>query len=64
MVMYFGKPFLSDVLEGGRGGDGEADEEDIGLRIREWAQTVVIFLSGCIEETQGVWLITNPVDRY
>jgi hypothetical protein len=49
--MYFGKPFLSDVLEGGRGGDGEADEEDIGLGIREWAQAVVIFLSGCVEET-------------
>lgn len=51
MVVYFGKPFLSNVLEGCRGCDGEADEEDIGLGIREWAQTVVIFLSGCIEKT-------------
>jgi hypothetical protein len=62
--MYFREPFLSDVFEGGRGSDGEADKKDVGLGIREWAQTVVIFLSGCIEETQGVWLITDPVDRY
>jgi hypothetical protein len=51
VVVYFREPFLSDVLEGGRGGDGEADKEDIGLGIREWTQTVVIFLSGGIEES-------------
>ena len=31
VMVDFGEPLLSDVLEGGRGGHGEADEEDVGL---------------------------------
>jgi len=37
VVVDFGKPFLSYVLEGGRGSDGEADKKDVGLRVRERA---------------------------
>lgn len=33
VVMDFGEPFLPDVLKGGGGSDGEADQEDIGLGV-------------------------------
>ena len=33
VVVNLGEPLLADVLKGGRGGDGEADEEDVGLGI-------------------------------
>jgi len=59
MMVDFGEPLLADVLEGGGGGDAEAYEEDISLRIGEGAQTVVIFLTGCIEKTEGVRLVAN-----
>lgn len=35
MVMNLGEPLFSDVFEGGGRRDGEADEEDIGLRVGE-----------------------------
>ena len=35
MVVYLREPLLSDVLERGRGGYGEADEEDVGLGVGE-----------------------------
>lgn len=31
VVVDLGEPFLADVLEGCRGGDAEANEEDVGL---------------------------------
>ena len=37
VVVDLGEPFFPDVLEGGGGGDGEADEEDVGLRVGEGA---------------------------
>ena len=61
MVVDFWKPFLSYVLEGCRGGDAEADEEDIGLRIGEGTKTVVIFLSCGIKKTKCIGLVTNPI---
>ncbi len=63
MVVHLGKPLLADVLEGSWAGDGEADQEDVGLGIRERAETVVIFLSGGIEESEGVGLIADPGER-
>jgi hypothetical protein len=62
VVVDFGKPFLSHVLKRGRGSDREADKEDIGLGIGKGAQTVVIFLSGGIEEAEGIRLVADPVD--
>lgn len=50
-MMYFWEPFFADVFEGCRGSDGEANEEHIGLRVGEWAQPVIVFLTCCIEET-------------
>ena len=63
VVVDFGEPLLADVLKGSRRDDGEADEEDIGLRVRERTETVVILLTGSIEESEGVGLVSNPVTR-
>lgn len=61
VVMDLWEPFLADVLERGGGGYGEADEEDIGLWVRQGSETVVILLSSSIEETKGIGLVTNPL---
>jgi hypothetical protein len=60
VVVYLGKPLFADVLEGCGRCDGKAHKEYIGLGVREGAETVVIFLSSGIEQTEGVGLITNP----
>ena len=62
VVVDLREPLLAHVLEGGWGGDGEADEEDVGLWVGEWAQTIVILLSGGIKEAKSIWLITDPKD--
>lgn len=59
VVVDFGEPLLADVLKGSRRDDGEADEEDIGLRVRERTETVIILLTGSIEESEGVGLVSN-----
>jgi hypothetical protein len=60
VVMHLGEPLLADVLERGGRRHGEADEEDIGLGIRERAQAIVVFLSSGVEEAEGVGLVTDP----
>lgn len=40
------------MVTGRRGDDGEADEENVGLRVGERTKTIVIFLTGCIPETK------------
>lgn len=42
-----------DVVERGRANNREADEEHVGLRVGQRAQTVVILLTGSIPETQA-----------
>jgi len=59
-VVHFGEPFLADVFEGGGGGHGEADKENVGLGVGQRAQTIVIFLTGCIEQTKGIGFIADP----
>ena len=59
-MVHLGEPLFSHVLEGGGGGDGEADEEDVGLRVGEGSQAVVVFLSGGIEEAEGVGFVADP----
>lgn len=49
VVTNFGEPFLTDVLKRSRRGNREADQEDISLWIRKWAETIVILLTGGIE---------------
>jgi hypothetical protein len=41
-----------DVIEGRWADDGEADEEDVRLRVGERAQTVVILLTSSIPKTK------------
>ena len=60
-MVDLGEPLLANVLKRGGGGDAEADEEDIGLRVRERSKSVVIFLSSGVEEAEGVGFIANPV---
>lgn len=60
VVSDLGEPLLANVFEGGGGGDGEADEEDIGLGVGQRAETVIILLTGGIEETQRIRFITDP----
>lgn len=60
VVVDLGEPLLADVLEGGGGGDAEANEEDVGLWVRQRSQSVVIFLTGGIEETEGIGFVANP----
>ena len=62
MVMDLGEPLFPDVLEGSGGGHRKANQEDVGLGIGERTQPVIIFLSCSIEETQCVWLISDPID--
>ena len=62
MVVDFGEPFLADVLERGGGGDTETNEEDVGLGVGERAEAVVIFLTGGVEETEGVGFVADPRD--
>ena len=47
------KPYLGcDVVKGRRADDREAHQEDVGLRVGERAQPVVIFLSGRVPEPE------------
>lgn len=60
MVMHFWEPLFADVFERSRGSNREADKEDIGLRIRQGAQAIIVFLSSSIEQAEGVGLIADP----
>jgi hypothetical protein len=39
---------LLDVVERIRGVDREADKDDMGIWVRQWTETVVVFLTRCI----------------
>jgi hypothetical protein len=60
VMVDLGKPFLAHVFKGGRRRDREADEEHIGLRIRERPQTVIVLLPGGVEETKCVGFVADP----
>ena len=46
VVLDLGVPLGLDVLERGGRDDGIANQEDVGLRVRERAQTIVIYKGG------------------
>lgn len=52
---------VHDVLKGVRAVDGEANEDEIGLRVRKRAKTIVFFLSGGVPERKlnrfAAWLM-------
>lgn len=60
VVVDFGEPFFPDVFERGGRGDGKADKKDVGLRIGEGAQAIVILLTGGVEKAEGVGFIADP----
>lgn len=42
----------SDVFKAWRTNEGEADKEYVRLRVRKWAETVVVFLAGRIPQSE------------
>jgi len=50
MVANFWDPLFADVLEGGGRSNGEAHKEDVSLWVGERAESVIVFLTGGIEE--------------
>lgn len=48
-----------NVVVGWRADNGEANEEDICLRVGEWSQSIVVFLSSSIPQSQADWLSIN-----
>ena len=42
-----------DVVEGWGADDGEADEEYVGLGIRQWSQSVVVFLASSVPQSEA-----------
>lgn len=60
-IIYVGpKTYLFfHVLKWCRADDWKANQEYIGLRIWQWPETVIIFLTGCIKKTQSVRISSN-----
>ena len=52
MVLDLGEPLGLDVVEGRGRDDAEADEEDVGLRVGERAQAVVVLLAGRVPQPE------------
>lgn len=53
VVRHLGMPFVLDVLVRGRAGDGEADDEHVGLGVGERTQAVVFLLSRRVPQVQA-----------
>lgn len=60
VVVDLGEPLLLDVFKRRGRGDGEAHEEHVGLGVTQRSQSVVIFLTGGVEQTEGVGLVSDP----
>ena len=60
MVMHLGEPFFANVFEGCGGSHGKADQEDIGLGVRQRTKTIVILLTSSIKQAQRVGFVTDP----
>jgi hypothetical protein len=52
MVPNFRVPLLFDVLQGRRANDREADQKYIRLRVRQRPQSIVVFLSSRIPQSE------------
>ena len=59
VVVDLWEPLLLHVLKRCGGRDAEADEEDVGLRVRQGPQPVVVLLSGRVEEAERVRVVPN-----
>ena len=56
--VHLWNPFRLDVRQGSWGDDREADEENIGLGIREGTETIIFLLTRCVPkgETNRLFL--------
>jgi len=59
MVVNLGEPLCANVVKRRRRNDGEADQEDISLGVRERTQSIIILLSCGIPQTQADRLAIN-----
>mmetsp|Transcript_45288 Transcript_45288/g.145710 ORF Transcript_45288/g.145710 Transcript_45288/m.145710 type:complete len:253 (+) Transcript_45288:112-870(+) len=50
VVLQLGEPLLFHVLVRGARDEGEGDEEDVRLRVRERSQPIVVFLPCCVPQ--------------
>lgn len=60
VVVHLGEPLLLDVFKRRGRGDGETDEENVGLGVTQRSQSVVILLSSGVKQTECVGLVSNP----
>lgn len=60
VVVDLGEPFLTNVFKGRGRSHGEANQEDVGLGVRQGSQAIVILLTGSIEQSKCVGLIPDP----
>jgi hypothetical protein len=51
-VQHLRNPLFLNVVERVGRINGETDQDDVGVRVRQWAQTIVILLSGGIPKSQ------------
>lgn len=56
MVFDFGEPLSFYVVEGRWADDREADEKDVCLRIGQGSESIVIFLTSRVPQSQAYWL--------
>lgn len=59
VVLHLGDPLLADILERRVRRDAEAHQEDVCLRVGQRSQSVVIFLTGCVEQTECVRVVAD-----
>lgn len=59
VMVHLREPFLLNVFERSRRGNAKADKENVGLWVGERTETVVILLTGGIEQAQCIRIITN-----
>jgi hypothetical protein len=52
--------YYLDVLETGGRVDRETDQENVGLRVTQGTQTIVILLSSSIKQSKRVRFVTDP----
>lgn len=53
VVRHLWVPLVLDVLIGRGAGDGEADDEDVGLRVGQRAKAVVLLLTCCVPQVEA-----------
>jgi len=63
MVIDFREPLGSNVVKGWRADDREANEEDIGLGVRQRTKSIIILLSSSIPKAERDWLAINHHTR-